>query len=361
MPRLNIEDSFFISGIIESAAVQLDLSKFEILGRIVLLWHRSQAVGITRCDLKKLGFFLELKNDERLFTFVRVLFDLNVLRSNENDIFEIVGNEKHIKNLQQYKEAGKKSGEARRKRKKSSQKELKNESNLSNERTFNERSTNAEPITNTITITSTNTETNTQNLEKPTGGADDFADAAATGKKTEKKLVEKNLNVCKSEQAHQTLQITTNEPSEKPVRSPSRRVQPNPDTKPVWDKYSETFQKRYGVQPIRNAQVNSQIKKLVQSIGPDQATELVEHYVFSNNSFYIQKAHSVGQMLFDLQKLRTEMLSGRKITTRMAKEFEEKEDYQERMEALNEKLRLAIEDERRTKELNNDESRTGTI
>lgn len=90
----------------------------------------------------------------------------------------------------------------------------------------------------------------------------------------------------------------------------------------VWNVYAESYKERYGVEPARNVQVNSQIKAFV-SKGPEEdAHHIARFYVWHNDRFYVQKAHPVGLMVSDYQKLRTEWATGKKATLETGKQAE---------------------------------------
>jgi hypothetical protein len=85
--------------------------------------------------------------------------------------------------------------------------------------------------------------------------------------------------------------------------------------KTTWQAYSSAFNRRYGTMPVRNQSVNSQIKQYVQRIGFVEAPLVAEWYVGHQERFYVQKAHGVGPLLADCEKLRTEWATGRIVST----------------------------------------------
>lgn len=87
----------------------------------------------------------------------------------------------------------------------------------------------------------------------------------------------------------------------------------------TWQAYSEAYRSRYGVDPVRNAKVNSQIKQLVQRIG-DDAPEVAAWYVSHPGAYYVSRGHGLGALLMDAEKLRTEHATGRIITAGKAKQ-----------------------------------------
>lgn len=81
----------------------------------------------------------------------------------------------------------------------------------------------------------------------------------------------------------------------------------------TWTAYKTAFAKRYGIEPVRNSKVNSQIKQFVGRLGFEEAPSVAEFYVASNEQFYAKKAHGVGYMLADAEKLRTEWATGKNV------------------------------------------------
>ncbi|WP_152038175.1 hypothetical protein [Paraburkholderia hospita] len=88
-----------------------------------------------------------------------------------------------------------------------------------------------------------------------------------------------------------------------------------PDTAATWAAYSEAYAARYGVEPIRNATVNSQMANFVKRVGMVEAPAIARFYVSHSNRFYVQHMHFVGSMLADAEKLRTEWVTQRQMTS----------------------------------------------
>lgn len=100
---------------------------------------------------------------------------------------------------------------------------------------------------------------------------------------------------------------------------PAAQTNPNAAT---WAAYSAAYALRYGVPPVRNAKVNSQIAAFVDRIGATESPAVAEHYVASNNGFYVKAGHQVGFLLSDAEKLRTEWATGRRVTQSQATQID---------------------------------------
>lgn len=93
-------------------------------------------------------------------------------------------------------------------------------------------------------------------------------------------------------------------------------------TATVWAAYSTAYQKRYGVQPTRNAMVNGQLAQFVGRVPAAEAPEIAAFYVQHNRAFYVSARHAIGALLRDAEGLRTEWLSGRTVTDTEARQVD---------------------------------------
>jgi hypothetical protein len=92
-----------------------------------------------------------------------------------------------------------------------------------------------------------------------------------------------------------------------------------------WEAFRHAYASRYGTAPIRSAKVNAQLSKLVDYLGATEAPQVIEFFLTHNSSYYAQKGHDLGLLLTDYQKLRTEWITGRQITTAQARSTEAKQ------------------------------------
>ena len=106
----------------------------------------------------------------------------------------------------------------------------------------------------------------------------------------------------------------SNEPSLTPISEnlPSQNSQTENQEqirKATWEAYRTCYQFRYGVEPLRDAKINSQILQLTKRLGAETPS-VVEFYLSIESPFYQREKHPVGLCLRDAEKLRTEMLTG---------------------------------------------------
>lgn len=87
----------------------------------------------------------------------------------------------------------------------------------------------------------------------------------------------------------------------------------------VWTAYSQAYSLRYAVKPVRNDKVNSLVKQLVKRLG-QEAAEVAVFYVGHQNAYYVRTCHSLDSLVKDCEALRTQWLSGNRITNTKANE-----------------------------------------
>lgn len=123
----------------------------------------------------------------------------------------------------------------------------------------------------------------------------------------EEKRKEKNLNL-----------------PQKVEKSDPQKDTEKSENKLIWEEYVNAYRLRWGVDPIRNAQVNSQISSLRKKLGLADALAVIRFYLTHNDQFYVKKTHSFGLCLKDAETLRTQMIKNIYITNASLKKFERK-------------------------------------
>lgn len=98
----------------------------------------------------------------------------------------------------------------------------------------------------------------------------------------------------------------------------SKPPKSEPPTVGTWAAYAKAYGVRYRVEPVRNATVNGQLANLVSRLGAEEAPAVAAFYVSSNNSRYVSAGHSVGMLVMDAEKLRTEWATGKQGTATQA-------------------------------------------
>jgi uncharacterized membrane protein len=106
--------------------------------------------------------------------------------------------------------------------------------------------------------------------------------------------------------------------------SPVGAAAPNPAST-AWAAYAISYHERYGIEPVRNATVNGQLSQLVKRIGGFDAPHVARFYVHNNAAFYVRCGHSVGMLLKDCEKLRTEWATNTRMTETKARQVDQTE------------------------------------
>ena len=102
-------------------------------------------------------------------------------------------------------------------------------------------------------------------------------------------------------------------PGENAIPSPKAAKTPLP-TEPVWQAYAAAFRERYQVDPPRNATVNTQMANFVKRVGAQDAPRIAAHYLGLSDRMYMQDYHSVGLMLKQAEKLKTQWAISNRTT-----------------------------------------------
>lgn len=117
------------------------------------------------------------------------------------------------------------------------------------------------------------------------------------------------------------------EPEPEPEKPKSKALRPPRPKKPgeevaptveTWLSYAKAYFERYGTEPVRNATVNGQLKNFVARIGATESPWVAASYLQNQSRRYVNGGHSVGLMLHDAEKLRTEWANGRVVTDAQA-------------------------------------------
>jgi hypothetical protein len=102
----------------------------------------------------------------------------------------------------------------------------------------------------------------------------------------------------------------------------AQNVEPPSPTAKVWQAYRKAYEARYKAPATWNGKAAGQIKQFVSRIPAAEAPDVASFYVQHNGYLYVTSGHSVGLMLRDAEKLRTEWLTRRVITSSDARSAE---------------------------------------
>lgn len=105
-------------------------------------------------------------------------------------------------------------------------------------------------------------------------------------------------------------------------------------TVPVWKAYAEAYQHRYGVEPVRNKQVNGMLARYLDKLPAEEAPLVAAFYVGHSKGLYVSARHCVDLLLRDAEGLRTEWATGRKVTDTHARQADQTETRGSQAERL---------------------------
>lgn len=83
----------------------------------------------------------------------------------------------------------------------------------------------------------------------------------------------------------------------------------------TWAAYAKSYADRYGTAPTRNSRVSSMVKQFCQRVPAAEAPGIAAFFLTHNAGYYVSKMHAVGPMLADAEKLRTEWITKRTVTS----------------------------------------------
>lgn len=125
-------------------------------------------------------------------------------------------------------------------------------------------------------------------------------------------------------------EVEVEEETTKPLAPIKKKKPPKekPQTGPTWEAYTNAYLQRYRVEPLRNITVNSQMAKFCKQVSLEEAPHIAASYVAHNDQFYVKQSHPVGLLLKDCQKLRTEWITGRQVTSGVARQVDNSQTNQ---------------------------------
>ena len=99
---------------------------------------------------------------------------------------------------------------------------------------------------------------------------------------------------------------------------PARKGKEPAPSSLAWNAYATAYADRYGAEPVRNAMVNGQLSQFIGRVGEGEAPAIAAWYVGHKHQRYVNAGHSVGLLLSDAEKLRTEWATNRAVTATQA-------------------------------------------
>lgn len=92
----------------------------------------------------------------------------------------------------------------------------------------------------------------------------------------------------------------------------------------IFDSYSQAYERRHGVKPVRDRLANAHCKAIGEALG-DEGVEVAEFYVKHNKAFYTTNYHPLNLFRQDAPALRTQWATGRMMTSAEGRDIENKQ------------------------------------
>ncbi|QBQ72179.1 HTH domain-containing protein [Serratia phage Parlo] len=91
----------------------------------------------------------------------------------------------------------------------------------------------------------------------------------------------------------------------------------------AWHSYSDAYQQRYGVKPVRNARINGQVKTLVKRLGEEAAPVAAFFVLNVSEAFVVRKMHDLGALVSGAEAYRTQWATGSSMTNTRARQVDQ--------------------------------------
>lgn len=121
---------------------------------------------------------------------------------------------------------------------------------------------------------------------------------------------------------HITLIEPSGEPSVPALSAPLSKVdqetQMQEACKQTWGAYRTSYRQRHGVDPVRNAKVNANVRELVKRLGREEAPHVAGWFLSVNEQYAVKRMHDLGVLLAGAEAYRTQWATGRQVTSTSA-------------------------------------------
>ena len=121
---------------------------------------------------------------------------------------------------------------------------------------------------------------------------------------------------------HITLIEPSGEPSVPALAAPlskaDQETQVQEACKQAWGAYRMAYRQRHGVDPVRNAKVNANVRDLVKRLGREEAPHVAGWFLGVNEQYAVKRMHDLSVLLAGAEAYRTQWATGRQVTTTSA-------------------------------------------
>ena len=111
----------------------------------------------------------------------------------------------------------------------------------------------------------------------------------------------------------------------------------------TWEAYRAAYNHRYRVDPVRNRQLNSHLKQLVEHLGAVEAPQVAAFYLSCSQQLYVNARHQTNLLIRDYAALRTQMATGIKVTRIESKSEEQKDNVMEQFKRITDMKKKPID------------------
>lgn len=141
--------------------------------------------------------------------------------------------------------------------------------------------------------------------------------------------------------------ITPIEPSDEPpvpalIAPPTKEeleAQLQEACKATWGAYRAAYRNRHGVDPVRNAKVNANVRDLVKRLGREEAPQVAGWFLSVNENYAVKRMHDLGVLLAGAEAYRTQWATGRQMTQASAQQQDQTQSNANAAEEAKELLR----------------------
>lgn len=102
----------------------------------------------------------------------------------------------------------------------------------------------------------------------------------------------------------------------------------------TWRQYSNAYVVRYTTPPVRNHKVNSELKKLVELLGAEEAPLVAAFYLTCSSGLYVAARHPTNLLVRDASGLRTQWATNTRATRSEARTAETSSNMNEQLKRI---------------------------
>jgi hypothetical protein len=126
---------------------------------------------------------------------------------------------------------------------------------------------------------------------------------------------------------HITIIEPSDEPSVPALAAPLSKAEQETQLQEAcrltWRAYCAAYRLRHGVDPVRNAKVNTNVRELVKRLGGSEAPKVAGWFVGVNEQYVVKRMHDLGVLLASAESYRTQWATGQQMTDTSARQTDQ--------------------------------------